>query len=199
MVRFSSNLKRPKVVAKQSFPLISKEAPTTSTFSKSKLSQIHQINHTHTRSLPTSPHASSIIVHEIGLSTGQAVKKLIEEIDRVLQLKPNKLELSFKMKLSFLLRCLSLLTLTVLSLWTNSSRKMGLFCGFMLISEFIFIELMERKRMKTSVPDCMKEIRSKLRRIEMNVLAETIDLEALYTTVRTMLGFIYISCIFVFF
>lgn len=187
MVRFSSNLKRPKVVAKQSGPLISKEAPVISTFPKSKVSQIrgatnHQIIHNHTRSLPTSPHPSSITVHEIGLSTGQAVKKLIEEIDRVLQIKPlRKLN---ETKLSGLLRQFCLLVLTVLSLWTDPSRILGLFCGFILIAEFIFVELMERKRMNNSVPDSIKEIRSKLRRIDKQLLAESLDLEALYTTVH---------------
>lgn len=183
MVRFSSNLKRPKVVAKQNAPLLSKEAPVHA----SKISQIQGL-HSHTRSLPNSHHVSSITVHEIGLSTEHAVRKLIEEIDRVLHLKRLK-HSSSRIKLTSFLRYATLLVLTILPLrWSNSSFQMGLFCGLILISELIFIELIERKRMKSSVPDSMKEIRNKLRRIDKKLLAnEANDLESLYTTVLVFL------------
>ena len=183
MVRFSSNLKRPKVVVKQNVPLMSKEAPSNFTFAQSKFSQF-TINHGHTRSTPTSPNVSSILVQEIGLSTGQAVKKLIKEIDRILKLYPIKRPSnSFTAKLSFLLRYASLLTLTILSQCANFSSQMGLFSGFILISEYIFIELMEKKRMNSSVPNSMKAIRNKLRTIDKSLLVDSLDLDSLYTTV----------------
>lgn len=187
MVRFSSNLKRPKVVAKQSVPLLSKEAPSISTLPKSKASQILGL-HAHARSLPNSPHVASITVHEIGLSTDQAVRKLIEEIDRVLHLK-TRLTFNSRIKLTSFLRYATLFALTI--------SNFGLFCGFILLFELIFIELIEKKRMKSSVPDSMKEIRNKLRRIDKKLLSNDPNyLESLYSTVHKLYKFINIYSLF---
>ena len=91
MVRFSSNLKRPKVVAKQSGPLISKEAPVIPHFQNQKFHKFAVQQITKLSTITHDPYRraripSSITVHEIGLSTGQAVKKLIEEIDQFFKL-----------------------------------------------------------------------------------------------------------------
>lgn len=169
MVKFSSNLKRPKVVSKQTGPFVSKEAPPNY--------KLHQ-NHSLTRSLPSSPHSSSIVVQEIGLSTGQAVKKLIEEIDRILQIKRN--HFNYKFNINQFLRYFSLLTMTVFSREDN----VGWFYGFILFSEVIFIELIERRRRASSVPDSMKEIKKKLRLIDKSILSETIDLDNVYSQVK---------------
>lgn len=177
MVRFSSNLKRPKAIVKQNSSHLSKEAPTTT--AATNISRLLQnISHTHTRSLPTNSNVAA--VQEIGLTSEQALKKLIEEIDRLLKQK----NCSKKAKdRNFNLRYSSLLLLAGWSISKMKNWSLGLFCLAVLFIEMFFIELIERKRKIGAVKASVEEIRKKMRKLDKSLLAGTADLEALYTTV----------------
>lgn len=183
MVRFSSNLKRSKAVIKQSTPLLSKEAPASniSTAALHHQKRLQQMSHTHSRSLPTN---ATAVTHqeEIGLSSGQALKKLIEEIERIL-----KQDYSSKNKSNskFILRFASLLLLAALSIYKLRNWNLGLFCSLVFVFEFFFIEIIENKRSAGLIRDSINEIRKKMRILDKTVLAGTIDLKELYSIVPT--------------
>ena len=180
MVKFNSNLKRPKVVIKQTTPLLSKEAPSAniSTSNLSHQKRLQQISHSHSRSLPTN---SGIVKQdEIGLSSGQALKKLIDEIDRIL-----KQHEPFKNKdnLNYILRYASLLLLAGLNIFKQENLYLGLFCFLVFLVEFVFIERIEKKRAVSTVRSSIKEIRHKMRILDKAFLARKINLDELYAIV----------------
>lgn len=192
MVRFSSNLKRPKAVVKQSTPLLSKEAPASNISAAALHHQkrLQQASHSHSRSLPTNS-TSVTQQEEIGLSSGQALKKLIEEIDRILkqQYKSSKNNI----KSSFILRFASLLLLAALSIFKLRNWYLGLFCSLVFIIEFFFIEIIEKKRATGVVRDSINEIRKKMRALDKAILAGTVDIDELYSIVPvTYLVFLFI-------
>lgn len=174
MVRFSSNLKRPKAIAKQNNLHLSKEAPTTAA---NRLLQ--NISHMHSRSLPTNSNVAA--VQEIGLSSGQALKKLIEEIDRLLKMKN-----SFKRENDrhYNWRYSSLLLLAGWSIFKLKNWSLGFFCFVVFFLEIFFIEIIEKKRANGAVSTSIREIRKKMRNLDKSLLAGTVDLEKLYSTVK---------------
>lgn len=186
MVRFSSNVKRPKAVVKQNQPVISKEAPPTIQIPKQKQPR-NRVNsyygHAHSRSLPSNPHQISFI-QEIGLSSGQAIKKLIEEIDRIL-LKHKSAKKTLKaFDIIPLLRYSSILLLAIVSLWKRENLSFGLFCSFILCCEIFFIEIIEAKRGSTVVSNSIREIRNNLRKLDKLLLSGTIQPNSLYSLVN---------------
>lgn len=177
MVRFSSNLKRPKAISKQSSSLLSKEAPTTNISSQQRI--LKNYSHAHTRSLPSNSSAVAVVVQEIGLTSEQALKKLIEEIDRLLKEKPFQLE----QKQNFTLRYSSLLLLATWSIVKFGNWSLGLFCIVVLFMEFFLIEIIEKRRATEAVRNSIKKIRKKMRQMDKSLLAGSLDLETLYSIV----------------
>lgn len=185
MVRFSSNAKRPKAVVKHNSPAISKEAPPTIQSTKQKQHRNRTISaftgHAHTRSLPSNPHQISVIP-EIGLTSEQAIKRLIEEIDRVLL----KHEKSKKNQIC-LLPFLRYFSLFLISIWKQQKTwSFGLFCSLISGFEAFFIEFLEKNNSNRSVSNSIKEIRNNLRKLDKSILSGTIQPNSLYSTVSTL-------------
>jgi hypothetical protein len=190
MVRLSSNLKKPKAVIKQSTPLLSKEAPcsniSAASLSYQKRLQLQQSSHSHSRSLPTN--STAVQQEEIGLTSGQVLKKLIGEIDRILnQEKLYKINTKF----IFIMRLSSLLLLAVWSVYVMGNWRLGLFCSLVFLIEFFFIEIIENKRASSAVRASIKAIRKKMRELDKSFLAGTIDIESLYSIVIDFITFQY--------
>lgn len=180
MVRFSSNVKRPKAVIKQNNPLISKEAPANiGTTSHNHYPPPHA-PHGHSRSLLSNNEIS--IIQEIGLSSSQAMKKLIEEIDRLLRDK-RPLHTSRPGRNVPVLRYLSLLTSATWALWKLENWSIGIFCISILAAELLFIEFIERLRAKGAVLGSIKTIRSKLRKLDKSLLSGKSNLDSVYSLV----------------
>ena len=190
MVRYGSNVKRPKsVIIKQNFPVLSKEAPTSTSTqsSKQKLrnrnTSIYGHHHTPSLSLPSNPHHLPVI-NEIGLTSTQAIKKLIEEIDRILK-EPNTQKMK-RTRMSSMLRYFSLISFSIRSLWKLENFTFGIFCAGLLLSELILIEFIEKINVENSVKNSIKEIRNKLRKLDKSLLSNRSDPYALVRTSVTL-------------
>lgn len=183
MVRFSSNLKRPKAIIQQKYPFLSKEAPVFNQKHQQREQRAYNVSHSHSHSLPANYAVGATIVEEIGLTSEQALKKLIGELDRILKQKS-----TFKtidQKSGFTLRYFSLFVFASWSLFKLGNWRLSLFCGLILALEIGLIEFIEKKRSAGAVRSSIKEIREKLRKIDKSLLSGSIDLDTLYSLVTS--------------
>lgn len=196
MVKFSSNVKRPKALLKQNSKHLSKEAPVlhhketlkqrainynsdTSTFTSSNPHSSH--SHSHARSLPSNPRVS--VIEEVGLASSTAIKALIEEIDKCLSnSSTRRIVLNDISGIVLLIRYLNLLVMTI---WGFRSLNWSLFAfsGSFLLLELIFVELIEGTRKIQVIPKAIKRIRSKLRKLDKSLLSGSVNLDELYRSV----------------
>ena len=197
MVRFGSNLKRPKTISRH---VVNKEPAlainvTRSTY-KSSENQQHQhqpqqIRQRHAvqnrANEPEHPSNTEISTVLMGLTSGQAIKKLIEEIDRLLKEQARKQKYTGidQTVVLLVLRYLCILLLTIRSFSLRAlNRPIGIFFGSLLLLEILFIEFVERRRKRNSITWAIEQIKNELKKLDKALLTGKTSLNSLYELVN---------------
>ena len=183
MVRSGSNSKRVKSNLKHHY---SQEAPANLNFYSTpkataakkgfNLSNSNYGNHSHSHSLSLAPHHFS---ETIGLSSSQAIKRLVEEIDRIIANKKRNDDFLIKLELKSGLRYALLIILS--SIYVNRGGSFGWVCLAVLVTEIVFIEIIEKRRKRIETVSAVEAVRAKLRAMDKSLLAGTLQAESIYS------------------